>query len=79
MPSHEVATMNALSVGYIALQALPGLSPWIIPAIAIAAKRTPRPAKRANGAVPAKPARPAARVAARAPFRARREATPWSG
>jgi hypothetical protein len=30
--------MNTLSVGHLAAQALPALSPWIIPAIAVAAK-----------------------------------------
>ena len=32
--------MNTLSVGHPAAQALPALSPWIIPVIAVAAKRS---------------------------------------
>jgi hypothetical protein len=32
--------MNTLSIGQMAVQVLPGLSPWIIPMIAVAAKRT---------------------------------------
>ncbi len=72
----------------MASQALPGLSPWIIPVIAVAAKRTydrarqtlrgGRPAKRAHDAATAKPERAASpRAPTQERIRDHREATSW--
>jgi hypothetical protein len=79
--------MNALSVGHMAAQALPSLSPWIIPVIAMAAKGTcdrsrrtllGPPAKRLHEAASAKREPPApSRLVTRERLGARPDATSW--